>query len=63
MNLIGDWFMAYNTDNLGLFCYDPDIDGSSQFSIEQALNDNWTKIDNVMATKSEISNFLVKYYS
>lgn len=37
--------MAYNTDNLGLFCYDTDIDSGNVFSIDQALNDNWAKID------------------
>ena len=38
--------MAYNTDNLNLFCYDTIFDIDEIFSVEQALNDNWVILDN-----------------
>lgn len=38
--------MAYETENLSLFCYDEIIDSDQVFSFQQALNDNWVKIDN-----------------
>lgn len=46
--------MAYNTDNLNLFCYDPDIDSDNVFSIEQALNDNWGIIDSTYYNLNDI---------
>lgn len=37
--------MSTTTENLGLFKYDPNTDGTNTFNIEQALNDNWDKLD------------------
>ena len=37
--------MSTTTENLGLFKYDTTSDASTAFSIDQALNDNWDKID------------------
>lgn len=53
--------MAYNTDNLSLFCYDTDLDATEVFSIEQALNDNWVKIDNIIPTLALKSDIPTNY--
>ena len=37
--------MSELTPNLGLFKYDPTVDGKEVFSIETALNDNWDILD------------------
>lgn len=37
--------MGSYTEKLKLFKYDPSTDGNVPFSIQQALNDNWDKID------------------
>lgn len=41
--------MSTTTENLGLFKYDPNTDGTNTFNIEQALNDNWDKLDAAVA--------------
>lgn len=43
--------MSKTTKNLGLFEYEKDKDGASTFNIEQALNGNWDKLDNEVATR------------
>lgn len=43
--------MSKTTKNLGLFEYEKDKDGASTFNIEQALNDNWDKLDNEVAAR------------
>lgn len=53
--------MAYNTDNLNLFCYDSDLDAAEVFSIQQALNDNWVKIDNIIPTLALKSDIPTNY--
>ena len=40
--------MSTTTPNLGLFKYDPANEGELNFDIQQALNDNWDKIDTRM---------------
>lgn len=42
--------MSKTTKNLGLFEYEKDKDGASTFNIEQALNGNWDKLDNEVAS-------------
>ena len=44
--------MSKTTKNLGLFEYEKDKDGASTFNIEQALNDNWDKLDWVPVTSA-----------
>ena len=44
--------MANLTPNLGLFKYDPSTDTDQVFSFEQALNDNWDKIDSSVVNKA-----------
>lgn len=44
--------MSATTSNLGLFKYDPITDADVPFSIEQAMNDNWDKIDSSVVKKS-----------
>lgn len=43
--------MSKTTKNLGLFEYEKDKDGASTFNIEQALNGNWDKLDNEVASR------------
>ena len=38
--------MSTQTNKLGLFKYDPIVDKEELFDIQEALNDNWDKIDN-----------------
>lgn len=44
--------MSSLTTNLKLFKYDKVADGNKQFNIDAALNDNWDKIDNALASAS-----------
>lgn len=37
--------MSTQTNKLGLFKYDPVVDKEELFDIQEALNDNWDKID------------------
>lgn len=37
--------MSNTTENLGLFKYDPIADKDQKFDIDQALNQNWDKVD------------------
>lgn len=46
--------MSELTPNLGLFKYDPSMDGKEVFSIEQALNDNWDILDNAISSTSSL---------
>ena len=46
--------MSSHTDNLKLFKYDPETDGASTFSLKTALNDNWDKLDAVVAGKMDL---------
>lgn len=46
--------MSNNTETLGLFKYDTDVDKKKTFNINKALNDNWDKID-AMAQKEKVS--------
>lgn len=39
--------MSTNTPVFGLFEYDPETDGTLPFNINQALNNNWDKIDSL----------------
>lgn len=39
--------MSSTTPNLGLFKYDPTTDANVAFSITNALNNNWDKIDDI----------------
>lgn len=50
--------MSKLTDILKLFCYDPETDGASTFNIEQALNDNWNKIDQFAKEQQNLSNHI-----
>ena len=40
--------MSTTTENLNLFKYDPIQDAKSTFNIQQCLNDNWDKIDQIL---------------
>ena len=40
------------TQNLNLFKYDTEIDGKQVFSINEALNNNWDKLDSLVVKKS-----------
>lgn len=42
--------MSTTTENLGLFKYDTTSDASTAFSIDEALNNNWDKIDTFAET-------------
>ena len=44
--------MSTTTDTLELFKYDLATDGSIPFNIQQALNDNWDKLDAAIAALS-----------
>ena len=44
--------MSTTTENLNLFKYDPIQDAKKTFNIQQALNNNWDKIDNMTPTKA-----------
>ena len=46
--------MSSHTDNLKLFKYDPETDGASTFSLKTALNDNWDRLDAVVAGKADL---------
>lgn len=51
--------MSTSTTNLGLFKYDIQSDGDSPFSITDALNNNWDKIDANTALKNHThSNYV-----
>lgn len=45
--------MGSYTEKLKLFKYDPSTDGNVPFSIQQALNDNWDKIDALKSGKQD----------
>lgn len=45
--------MSKATENLGLFEYEPDVDGAQTFNIETALNENWEKLDEAVSDKAE----------
>ena len=47
--------MSTTTENLNLFKYDPIQDAKKTFNIQQALNNNWDKIDNMTPTKANTS--------
>lgn len=47
--------MSTYTENLNLFKYDTSIDGKQVFSIDQAMNENWDKIDS-QVTKIDTFN-------
>ncbi len=47
--------MPTETQNLNLFKYDPVQDAKSTFNIQQSLNDNWDKIDNIIPVKANTS--------
>lgn len=47
--------MSTNTLVFGLFEYDPETDGNLPFSISQALNNNWNKIDSLVPLLSTIA--------
>lgn len=59
--------MSTYTNNLHLFKYDTTTDGQLPFSINDALNDNWDKIDSGIPTKtSQLTNdsgFLTSHQS
>lgn len=44
--------MSTNTPVFGLFAYDPETDGNLPFNINQALNNNWDKIDSLVLPSS-----------
>ena len=48
--------MAHSTEELELFKYDEVADASQVFSFEQALNDNWDKIDSFAGAIKSLSN-------
>ena len=48
--------MATETDELKLFKYNPDTDGENIFSIQQALNENWDKIDTFATAIKSLKN-------
>lgn len=48
--------MAQSTEELELFKYDEVADASQVFSFEQALNDNWDKIDSFAGAIKSLSN-------
>lgn len=48
--------MAESTAELELFKYDEVADASQVFSFEQALNDNWDKIDAFAGAIKSLSN-------
>ncbi len=37
--------MSKLTENLGLFCWEPESDAEQEFDINKSLNENWKKID------------------
>lgn len=45
--------MSTQTNKLGLFKYDPIVDKEELFDIQEALNDNWDKIDSNLITNIE----------
>lgn len=48
--------MATQTDELALFKYNTATDGENVFSIAQALNENWDKIDTFATAIKSLSN-------
>lgn len=46
--------MSKQTEKLHLFKYDPETDGSLTFNVEQALNENWDKLDAAIAEKAAL---------
>ena len=44
--------MSTQTNKLGLFKYDPIVDKEELFDIQEALNDNWDKIDTAIVHKA-----------